>query len=116
MSTSFVDHYAVLGIPPAASAAAVRGAYMQLAKLYHPDALLARGDVADATGRFAAISYSYSILYDDNARRKFDAECKLLKKILLCGSCMGTGSRMLQKGFGYTESAECKTCGGSGRQ
>ena len=115
MSTTFVDHYAVLGVPPAASPQRVRGAYMLLAKLYHPDMLGAHSDCADPVGRFAAITGSYAVLKNETKRKKFDAECKLLKKILVCSTCAGTGRRMLQKGFGYTESVECKSCGGTGR-
>ena len=116
MSTVFVDHYAVLDVPPAASAVAIRAAYMLLAQLYHPDVLATRSDGAEHAGRFAAITYSYSIIKDPKKRQKYDAECKLLKKVLWCGTCMGTGRRMLQKGFEHSVSVECKTCGGTGRK
>ena len=115
MSTAFVDHYAVLGVPPAASPAAIRERYMALAKLYHPDVLGARSDCVDPVGRFAAITGSYAMLKNETKRKKFDAECKLLKKFSICDICTGTGWQTIQKGFGYTESVECKSCGGTGR-
>ena len=52
MSATFVDHYAVLGVPPAASPPAIREAYMRLAKLYHPDLFATQGDNADKPSRY----------------------------------------------------------------
>ena len=111
----FVDHYAVLGVPPSIGPAELRDRYMALAKLYHPDALLARGDTAGNAGRFSAITGSYAVLRDDRLRKKFDAECKLLKRIVRCTKCAGLGWLLAQRGFGGNMKQDCKECRGSGR-
>ncbi len=69
------DHYQLLGILPSADAAAVRAAYVGLAKRFHPDALTRLGladlrDVAEAV--FARIAEAHEVLSDPDRRRDYD--------------------------------------------
>jgi len=68
------DHFEVLGVPRHATAAQVKMAYFQLARLYHPDAAPAddppeahqlRADI------FSRMSESWGVLGDDQARTKY---------------------------------------------
>lgn len=71
------DYYALLGVESNASAGAVKRAYFQLAKRYHPDALVRMGlmDVKDqAKDVFAAIAKAYEALSDPKRRRAYDEE------------------------------------------
>ncbi|MBI1393112.1 MAG: molecular chaperone DjiA [Alphaproteobacteria bacterium] len=58
------DPLFILGLPPDADADAVKGAFRRLARLHHPDALVARGVpehlVGIAQGRMAAINDAYA--------------------------------------------------------
>jgi len=69
------DYYALLGVASNASAGAVKRAYFQLAKRYHPDALVRLGlaDVKDQAKQvFAAIAKAYETLSDPKRRRAYD--------------------------------------------
>ena len=72
-----LDHYALLGVPPEATAPEIRKAYLKAAKAYHPDAL-ARMNLSpqlreQANQVFAAIGKAHVVLADANARRDYDA-------------------------------------------
>ena len=60
------DAWAILGVPPGSDAAAVRAAYRDLVKLYHPDRHIAAGlpieFVRVAEARMAAINTAYAAL------------------------------------------------------
>lgn len=60
------DHYAVLGVPEAATPAEIRTAYLLRAKQAHPD----RGG---SNHVFAAVQTAYETLHDPAARRVYDA-------------------------------------------
>jgi tetratricopeptide (TPR) repeat protein len=69
------DHYKLLGVGQHADAAAVRRAYVDLAKRFHPDAITRRGltdlrDVAEVV--FARIAEAHEVLADPNRRRDYD--------------------------------------------
>jgi hypothetical protein len=70
-----VTHYQVLGVPPAATPADVRRAYLALARRYHPDRLAASGDV-EAEERMRAINAAWAVLGDEHRRRDYDAELR----------------------------------------
>ncbi len=63
------DYYEVLGVDKNADEAAIKKAYRQLAKKYHPD--MNPGD-AEAEKRFKEASEAYAVLSDSEKRRQYD--------------------------------------------
>lgn len=63
------DYYEVLGIDRNADDAAIKKAYRQLAKKYHPD--MNPGD-AEAEKKFKEASEAYAVLSDVDKRRQYD--------------------------------------------
>ena len=63
------DYYEVLGVDKSADEAAIKKAYRNLAKKYHPDAN--PGD-ATAEKKFKEASEAYAILSDPEKRRQYD--------------------------------------------
>jgi molecular chaperone DnaJ len=64
------DFYAVLGVPPEASADEIKKAYRKLARQHHPDA-----NAGDATAerRFKEVGEAYGVLSDPEQRQQYDA-------------------------------------------
>lgn len=71
-----IDHYALLGIEQNAAPDAIRRAYHESAKHYHPDALARAGldrETRQKAGRvFAAIGKAHAVLSDPKRRRAYD--------------------------------------------
>jgi hypothetical protein len=65
------DYYGVLGVQRDAKPAAVKQAYRELVRKYHPDAA---GDSAEARGRFEQLQEAYEILSDASKRAEYDAK------------------------------------------
>ena len=63
------DYYEVLGVPKDADDAAIKKAYRQLAKKYHPD--INPGD-KEAEAKFKEASEAYAVLSDADKRRQYD--------------------------------------------
>ena len=63
------DYYEVLGVSKDADEAALKKAYRQVAKKYHPD--VNPGD-AEAEKKFKEASEAYAILSDPDKRRQYD--------------------------------------------
>ena len=63
------DYYEVLGVPKNADEAALKKAYRQLAKKYHPDAN--PGD-QEAEAKFKEASEAYAVLSDPQKRQQYD--------------------------------------------
>ena len=63
------DYYEVLGISKDADDAAIKKAYRQLAKKYHPD--MNPGD-KEAEAKFKEASEAYAVLSDPDKRRQYD--------------------------------------------
>lgn len=63
------DYYEVLGVDKSADDAAIKKAYRELAKKYHPD--MNPGD-ADAEKKFKEASEAYAVLSDAEKRRQYD--------------------------------------------
>lgn len=62
------DYYDVLGVARDASAQAIKTAYRQLARRYHPDV----SEESDAEEQFKAVSAAYDTLKDPERRRAYD--------------------------------------------
>lgn len=62
------DHYATLGVPPTANAAAIRAAYLGLMREYHPD----RNPLPEAVARAQAIIAAFKVLGDFDRRNHYD--------------------------------------------
>ncbi|MFN0070672.1 MAG: DnaJ C-terminal domain-containing protein [Chloroflexota bacterium] len=69
MAVEFRDYYEVLGIPRSADEKAIRAAYRQLARKYHPD--VNPGDNS-AESKFKEINEAYEVLSDPEKRSKYD--------------------------------------------
>ncbi len=63
------NYYEVLGLPRNASEKDIRQAYRRLARQYHPD--VNKND-AGAEEKFKEINEAYSVLSDDDNRKKYD--------------------------------------------
>jgi curved DNA-binding protein CbpA len=72
-----LDHYALLGVQPTASAEQIKAAYRKAAKTYHPDALARSGLDAEtreqANDVFAAIGKAHAVVSDSRRRGDYDA-------------------------------------------
>jgi curved DNA-binding protein CbpA len=76
----FVDYYQVLRIWPTASEDAIKKAYFNLAKLFHPDVVgRGSGEAGSAPGEvdFKMVNEAYSVLSDPIKRREYDGLFKL---------------------------------------
>ena len=63
------DYYKILGVKETADKKTIKKAYKQLALKYHPDVNKSK----DAERKFKRINEAYSILSDDEKRKKYDA-------------------------------------------
>ena len=63
------DYYEVLGVSKSADDAAIKKAFRQLAKKYHPD--VNPGD-KDAEQKFKEVQEAYAVLSDADKRRQYD--------------------------------------------
>ena len=63
------DYYEVLGVDKSADDAAIKKAYRQLAKKYHPDT---NPGNAEAEAKFKEASEAYAVLSDADKRRQYD--------------------------------------------
>lgn len=66
-----MDFYSILGVPANADAQAIKKAYRQLVKECHPDTH--PGD-RKAAERFIQVSEAYTVLSDEEKRKKYDQE------------------------------------------
>lgn len=64
------NHYKTLEIEPTATKEEIKKAYRRLALKYHPD----KNKSPDAHEKFIAINEAYLLLYDNEARAKYDRE------------------------------------------
>lgn len=64
----YKDYYAVLGIERSADEAAIKRAYRQAARKYHPDV----SREADAEARFKEVAEAYEVLKDPERRAAYD--------------------------------------------
>lgn len=62
------DYYRILGLPPTATVAEIRGAYRKKASALHPD----RNPSDKAHVEFQAMQEAYEVLSDASRRRAYD--------------------------------------------
>lgn len=62
------DYYRILGLPPTATVAEIRGAYRKKASALHPD----RNPSEKAHAEFQAMQEAYEVLSDASRRRAYD--------------------------------------------
>ncbi len=76
----FVDLYQVLRVWPTASDDAIKKAYFNLAKLFHPDVAPRNGDGNDCNNGddvdFKKVNEAYAVLIDPVKRREYDEQLK----------------------------------------
>lgn len=65
-----LTHYALLGLPPSASAQEIRRAYRELSKLYHPDTTDLTAEIA--TQKFHQLNEAYATLSSPERRLTYD--------------------------------------------
>lgn len=65
----YKDYYSILGISREADGEEVKRAYRKMARIYHPDV---NPDKATATERFKDINEAYTVLSDQEKRRRYD--------------------------------------------
>jgi len=65
----YKDYYQILGVSKSADAAAIKKAYRQLARKYHPDV---NKDNPEAEARFKDINEAHQVLSDPEKRKKYD--------------------------------------------
>ena len=64
------DHYANLGVLPAAEDIVIRAAYRALSQKYHPDVWT--GDRTEAMRRMQKINEAYAVLSNSAKREEYD--------------------------------------------
>lgn len=69
-----VNLYDVLSVTSAATPSEIKAAYRRLALLHHPDKHAASSAQAqqDASTRFQQVGFAFSVLADENRRKKYD--------------------------------------------
>lgn len=78
------DYYSVLGISKNADKAAIKSAYRQKARKFHPDVNKEPG----AEDTFKAVSNAYEVLSDDQKRGIYDRYMNLAVATLVHLACM----------------------------
>ena len=78
-----LDYYEVLEVPPAASASAIRSAYYERARRFHPDQNQHRPSALSLPCRRIAqrLNESYCVLRDPGRRQAYDEERVLRKRL-----------------------------------
>lgn len=69
--SEFIDAYALLGVPPTTSDAAIKVAYRKLAARHHPD-VVPESERPAATARMQRINMAYALVAEPERRRRYD--------------------------------------------
>ena len=70
----FKTHYQLLKIPNTSTKKQIKQAFYQQAKLYHPDHFTTDKDIQEAQQKMIELNQAYSILYNEESRKKYDAK------------------------------------------
>ena len=100
-----INHYAVLGMPPASTLAELKDRYRHLARKAHPD----MGGDAE---QFTAITEAGQTLTEKGRRSSYDDMLRLLNRP--CEKCDGRGVLYVQVSFTNTIAQRCAACNGEG--
>jgi curved DNA-binding protein CbpA len=96
---SQIDHYAFLGIPQSADDAAIRAAYVTLAREYHPDRIAGTPLSEDPTMReqietlFKRLGEAQKTLTNAESRARYDRDLKTLAASAWSGATTGPNAR-----------------------
>lgn len=93
------DPFEILGIPASSDEAAVRRAYHQLARRWHPDQFQTEEERETATRRMVALNHAY----EEALSSVSPAEETRRPRTISCDDAVDLGAAMLNKG--YPESA-----------
>jgi curved DNA-binding protein CbpA len=72
VDTASVDYYAIVGVRPDAAPEAIRAAYRELARRYHPDTTTL--PKSEAANRFIELQEAFDVLSDPERRSRYDDE------------------------------------------
>src|SRR4030043_454869 len=75
------DYYKILGVKEDASRKEIRGRYVELAKLYHPDLK----ESAEGSEKIKEINEAYEVLNDDPTRMDYDLRMAIKRAYLKKG-------------------------------
>lgn len=78
MASGIPDYYKVLGVSQSATQAEIKKAWHRLARQYHPDAQRGKSDAERkaAEDRMKEVNEAYSVIGDEEKRRKYDEYLK----------------------------------------
>jgi len=76
------DYYSVLGVGTNATKKEIRNAYLELAREWHPDHQVKKGQWIVVNEKFAEITEAYGVLTDDQKRVIYDKQLKQGVKVL----------------------------------
>lgn len=94
-STGFKDYYSILGVAKSDDGDAIKKAFRQLARKYHPD--VNPGDKS-SEDKFKEINEAYEVLSDKDKRAKYDQYGQYWDKVGAPGSSPGGGGYRPQGG------------------
>lgn len=72
-----LDYYSILGIPKNATLSEIKGAYLKLAKQYHPDRFQSEKEKKGANERFALVTQAYKVLGEQKSKDDYDRSLHL---------------------------------------
>lgn len=111
----YKDYYGILGISREADSDEIKRAYRKMARIYHPDV---NPDKVTATERFKDINEAYTVLSDQDKRRRYDqintSYEQMRRSSTRTSSTTGqTRARTTSSSYSYTTSSSYSSAAGS---